>query len=135
MLASLLSIITALLVLAIIIALLGIVNTLALSIVERTRELGMLRAIGLRRGQLAMMIAAESVIIAVIGAVLGTVLGVGLGAALADAFTRAQRATVVINGGQIAIYVAAAAVAGVLAAIAPARSAARLNVLAAIAAE
>ena len=71
MLASILNLITALLILAIIIALLGIVNTLALSITERTRELGLLRAIGMRRSQLAQMIAAESVIIAVIGAVLG----------------------------------------------------------------
>ncbi len=135
MLASLLNLITALLVLAIVIALLGIVNTLALSVVERTRELGLLRAIGMRRGQLAQMIAAESVIIAVIGAVLGVALGLGLGAALADAFTRAQQATVVVPGTQIAIYIGAAAVAGVLAAIAPARRAARLNVLDAIAAE
>jgi putative ABC transport system permease protein len=135
MLASLLNLVTALLVLAVIIALLGIVNTLALSVVERTRELGLLRAIGMRRGQLAQMIAAESVIIAIIGAVLGTALGLGLGAALADAFTRAQQATVVISPGQIIAYIAAAAVAGVLAAIAPARRAAKLNVLDAIAAE
>ena len=81
------------------------------------------------------MIAAESVIIAVIGAVLGVALGLGLGAALADAFTRAQQATVVVPGTQIALYIGAAAVAGVLAAIAPARRAARLNVLDAIAAE
>ncbi len=135
MLASLLNLVTALLVLAVIVALLGIVNTLALSVVERTRELGLLRAIGMRRGQLAQMIAAESVIIAIIGAVLGTALGLGLGAALADAFTRAQQATVVISPGQIIAYIAAAALAGVLAAIAPARRAARLNVLDAIAAE
>jgi putative ABC transport system permease protein len=134
-LANLLNLITAMLVLAIIIALLGIVNTLALSVVERTRELGLLRAIGMRRGQLAQMVAAESVIIAVIGAVLGSVLGLALGAALADAFTRSQQATVSIPGAQIAAYIAAAAVAGVLAAIAPARRAARLNVLAAIAAD
>lgn len=66
------------LVLAIIIALLGIVNTLALSVVERTRELGLLGAIGMRRGQIAQMVAAESVIIAVIGAVLLSELGAGL---------------------------------------------------------
>src|SRR6516225_6746861 len=69
MLGNLLNLVTALLALAVIIALLGIVNTLALSVVERTRELGLLRAVGLRRGQLAQMVAAESVIIAVIGAV------------------------------------------------------------------
>jgi putative ABC transport system permease protein len=134
-LASLLNLITAMLMLAIIIALLGIVNTLALSVVERTRELGLLRAIGMRRGQLAQMIAAESVIIAVIGAVLGSALGLALGAALADAFTRSQQATVSIPATQIAAYIAATAVAGVLAAIAPAHRAARLNVLEAIAAD
>ncbi len=134
-LANLLNLITAMLVLAIIIALLGIVNTLALSMVERTRELGLLRAIGMRRGQLAQMVAAESVIIAVIGAVLGSALGLALGAALADAFTRSQQTTVSIPATQIAAYIATTAVAGVLAAIAPARRAARLNVLEAIAAD
>lgn len=82
------------------------------------------------------MIAAESVIIAVIGAVLGTLLGLALGAALAFAFTRSQQAaTVAIPAGQIVLYVLAAAVAGLLAAIAPARRAARMNTLTAIAAE
>ena len=119
--------------LAIIIALLGIVNTLALSVVERTRELGLLRAIGMRRGQLAQMVTAESVIIAVIGAVLGTVLGLALGAALAGTFTRP--ATVAIPAAQIAIYIVATAAAGILAAIAPARRAARLDLLAALAAD
>ncbi len=134
-LGTILNLITALLVLAVIIALLGIVNTLALSIAERTRELGLLRAIGMRRGQLGQMIAAESVIIAVIGAVLGAALGLGLGAALAAAFTRSQQLTVVIPAGQVVAYVAAAALAGLLAAIAPARRAAKMNMLAAIAAE
>jgi len=101
--------------------------------IERTRELGLLRAIGMRRGQLAQMVAAESVIIAVIGAVLGTVLGLALGTALAGTFTRP--ATVAIPAGQIAVYIVATAVAGVLAAIAPARRAARLEFLAAIAAD
>jgi len=134
-LASLLNLITVMLVLAIIIALLGIVNTLALSVIERTRELGLLRAIGMHRRQLAQMVAAESVIIAVIGAALGSALGLALGAALADAFTRSPQATVSIPATQIAAYIAATALAGVLAAIAPARRAARLNILAAIAAD
>jgi len=134
-LGTILSLTTALLVLAVIIALLGIASTLALSIAERTRELGLLRAIGLRRGQVGQMIAAESVIIAVIGALLGTALGLGLGAALAAAFTRSQALTVEIPAGQIVAYVAAAAFAGLLAAIAPARRAAKMNMLAAIAAE
>jgi putative ABC transport system permease protein len=89
----------------------------------------------MRRGQLAQMVAAESVIIAVIGAVLGSALGLALGAALADAFTRSQQGTVSIPATQIAAYIAATAVAGVLAAIAPARRAARLNVLEASAAD
>jgi putative ABC transport system permease protein len=134
-LGNLLNLITALLALAVIIALLGIVNTLALSVVERTRELGLLRAIGLRRGQLAQMVAAESVIIAVIGAVLGIALGLGLGCALAYALTRSQQPTVVVSPGQLVIFGIAAVLAGVLASVAPARRAARLNMLAAIAAE
>jgi putative ABC transport system permease protein len=119
----------------VIIALLGIVNTLALSVAERTRELGLLRAIGLRRGQTGQLIAAESVIITVIGAALGAAVGLLLGAGLAAAFTRSQQATVVIPAGRIAIYVVAASAAGLLAAVAPARRAARMDVLAAIAAE
>lgn len=134
-LGSILNLITALLVLAVIIALLGIVNTLALSVAERTRELGLLRAIGMGRAQVSQMIAAESVIIAVIGALAGAALGLGLGAGLAAAFTRSQQLTVVIPAGQVVIYVVVAALAGLLAAIAPARRAARVNVLTAIAAE
>jgi putative ABC transport system permease protein len=130
---TLLNLVTALLVLAIVIALLGVVNTLALSIVERTREIGLLRAIGMQRGQLRQMIAAESAIIAVIGAVFGTVLGLGLGAALAAAVTHS--AAVSVPGGQLVIYILATAAAGVLASIAPARRAARLSVLTAIATE
>jgi putative ABC transport system permease protein len=135
MLGSLLSLVTALLALAVIIALLGIVNTLALSVVERTRELGLLRAIGLRRGQLAQMVAAESVIIAVIGAVLGIAMGLGLGSALAYAVTRAQQPTVVVSPAQLVMFAGAAALAGVLASVAPARRAARLNMLDAIASQ
>ena len=134
-LGTVLNLITALLVLAVIIALMGIASALALSVVERTRELGLLRAIGMRRGQIGQMIAAESMIIAVIGAVLGTVLGLGLGAALAVAFSRSQQLTVVIPAGQIVLFIVAAALAGLVAAIAPARRAARMNMLAAIAAE
>jgi putative ABC transport system permease protein len=135
MLGNLLGLVTALLALAIIIALLGIANTLALSIVERTRELGLLRAIGMRRGQLAQMIAAESAIIAAIGAALGIALGLGLGAALAYAVTRAQQPTVTVPVAQLVLFAAAAVLAGVVASVAPARRAARLNMLTAIASE
>jgi putative ABC transport system permease protein len=133
-LGTLLTLVTALLVLAVVIALLGIVSTLALAVVERTSELGLLRAIGMRRGQLRLMIAAESVIIAVIGAVEGTALGLGIGAALATAFTRSEHVTVTIPAGQIVTYIAAAALAGLLAAVAPASRAARMPALVALAA-
>jgi putative ABC transport system permease protein len=132
---SLLTLVTAMLILAIVIALLGVVNTLALSISERTREIGLLRAIGMQRGQLRQMVAAESTIISVIGALLGTVLGLSLGAALAAALTRSRQATVAIPAGQLIIYILATGAAGVLASIGPARRAARLDMLTAIAAE
>jgi putative ABC transport system permease protein len=132
---SLLTLVTAMLILAIVIALLGVVNTLALSISERTREIGLLRAIGMQRGQVRRMVAAESMIISVIGALLGILLGLGLGAALAAALTRSQQATVAIPAGQLVIYILATAVAGVLAGIGPSRRAARLDMLTAIAAE
>jgi putative ABC transport system permease protein len=104
-------------------------------VAERTGELGLLRAIGMRRGQLVQMIAGESLIIGGIGAALGTALGLGLGAALAAAFTRSQQLTVLIPAGQIVIYAVAAAFAGLLAAIGPARRAARMNMLAAMTTE
>jgi putative ABC transport system permease protein len=132
---SLLTLVTAMLILAIVIALLGVVNTLALSISERTREIGLLRAVGMQRSQLRQMVAAESMIISMIGALLGIMLGLGLGAALAVALTRSQQATVAIPAGQLVIYILATAAAGVLASIGPARRAARLDTLTAIAAE
>jgi putative ABC transport system permease protein len=132
---SLLTLVTAMLILAIVIALLGVVNTLALSITERTREIGLLRAIGMRHSQLRQMIAAESMIISVIGALLGIILGLGLGAALAAALSTSQQATVAIPAGQLVIYILATAAAGVLASIGPARRAARLDTLTAITAE
>lgn len=135
MLNSLLTLVTAMLILAIAIALLGVVNTLALSITERTREIGLLRAIGMRRGQLRQLVAAESMIISVIGALLGTGLGLGLGAGLAVALTSSQQATVAIPAGQLAVYILATGAAGVLASVGPARRAARLDMLTAIAAE
>ena len=132
---SLLTLVTAMLILAIVIALLGVVNTLALSIAERTREIGLLRAIGMGRGQLRLMIAAESMIISVIGALLGIILGLGLGAALTAALTRSRQATVAVPAGQLVIYILATAAAGVLASIGPARRAARLDTLTAITAD
>jgi putative ABC transport system permease protein len=133
---QILNLLVALLALAVIIALLGTVNTLALSVVERTRELGLLRAIGMRRGQVGAMVAGEAMIIAVFGALLGIALGVGLGTALASALTRGNGAAVVtIPGAQLLVYIVGAGLAGILAVIAPARRAAKVDVLTAIAGE
>lgn len=124
--------ITALLLLSIIIALFGIINTLALSIFERTRELGLLRAVGMSRRQVRSMIRGESVIIAVMGAVLGLAVGVLFGYAVVNALADEGIGAVVIPFGQLVTYVILAGVAGVIAAVFPARRAARLDVLAAI---
>jgi putative ABC transport system permease protein len=129
---QILGLITALLLLSIIIALFGIVNTLALSIFERTRELGLLRAVGMSRRQVRSMIRGESVIIAVMGAVLGLAVGVLFGFAVVNALADEGIGAVVIPYGQLLFYVFLAGVAGVIAAVFPARRAARLDVLAAI---
>ncbi len=130
-----LAIIYALLGLAVIIAVLGIINTLALSVIERTREVGLLRAVGLSRWQLRRMIGLESVAIAVLGAVLGVVMGIAFGIALQRALADQGIDVLSIPALQLAIFVALAAVVGVLAAVLPARRAARLNVLDAITTE
>jgi putative ABC transport system permease protein len=132
---QLLTLVTALLLLAVVIALLGIVNTLALSVFERTRELGMLRAVGMTRGQVRAMVRWESVVISTIGAVLGALLGLGLGLALARALADDGIDQIAVPGVQLTLYVLAAAVAGVLAAIGPARRASRVDVLKAVASE
>jgi putative ABC transport system permease protein len=132
---QLLTLVTALLLLAVVIALLGIVNTLALSVFERTRELGMLRAVGMTRGQVRAMVRWESVVISTIGAVLGALLGLGLGLGLARALADDGIDQIAVPGVQLTLYVLAAAVAGVLAAIGPARRASKVDVLRAVAAE
>jgi putative ABC transport system permease protein len=132
---QLLGLVTALLGLALVIALLGITNTLALSVFERTRELGLLRAVGMSRRQARSMIRWESVIIAVIGALLGLVIGAFFGWALVEALASEGITELAIPGGQLIVYVVLAALAGIVAAIPPARRAARLNVLDAIATE
>ncbi|WP_028636454.1 ABC transporter permease [Nocardioides sp. URHA0032] len=123
----------ALLGLALVIAVLGIVNTLALSVIERTREVGLLRAIGVSRRQLRWMITLESVVIAVLGAVLGVLLGIGFGVALMYAVRDQGLEVISVPYGQLAVFLALAVVIGVLAAVFPARRAARLDVLRAIA--
>jgi putative ABC transport system permease protein len=132
---QLLGLITALLGLAILIAAIGIVNTLALSIYERTREIGLLRAVGMMRKQVKRMIRWESVIIAVFGALLGTAIGIFFGWAMVKALSDQGITELAIPGGQLAIYVVIAGLIGVLAAIRPARKAAKLDVLSAIAYE
>ena len=130
---QLLNAITVLLVLSVVIAVLGIVNTLALSVVERTRELGLLRAVGLQRRQLRRMIRVESVVIALYGALLGLVVGIGFGWALVRALRDQGITEFSLPVGRLVLVVVAAAFAGVLAAALPARRAARLDVLEAVA--
>jgi putative ABC transport system permease protein len=132
---QLLNLIYALLGLAVFIALLGIANTLALSIFERTRELGLLRAVGMTRRQLRATVRWESVIIALLGTVLGLVIGTTFGWALVRALRSEGLSTFRVPFGQLAFMAVIAALAGVAAAILPARRASRLDVLAAIVSE
>ncbi|WP_229076433.1 ABC transporter permease [Actinoplanes sp. DH11] len=119
--------------LAILIAVLGVVNTLALSVLERTRELGLLRAVGLGRAQTMRMITVEAVVISVFGALLGVTVGAGMGSAVARALANDGITQIVLPWERMATYLALAALVGVIAAVAPAIRAARLNVLNAIA--
>ncbi len=132
---QLLSFIFVLLALAVLIAALGIVNTLALSVIERTREIGLLRAVGMGRRQVRRMIRLESVVISIFGTLLGLALGVALGAALVTALNDEGIDQLVIPYGQLAVYLLVGAVIGVIAAVWPARRAARLDVLRAITTE
>ncbi len=129
---GLLTFMTVMLALAVMIALLGIVNTLALSVFERTRELGLLRAVGMTRGQVRAMVRWESAVISLIGAVSGAALGIGIGLAMSQVLKDEGIKSISIPVAQIAIYVAVAAIAGVLAAVGPARSAAKVDVLRAV---
>jgi putative ABC transport system permease protein len=132
---QLLAFIFVLLALAVLIAALGIVNTLALSVIERTREIGLLRAVGMGRRQVRRMIRLESVVIAIFGTALGLVLGVVLGSSMVTALHDDGIDQLVIPYGQLVIYLVVGAVIGVIAAVWPARRASRLNVLQAIATE
>jgi putative ABC transport system permease protein len=132
---QILALVSVLLLLAIVIAAIGIVNTLVLSVLERTRELGLLRAVGMSRRQTRRMIRWEAVIMAVIGAALGLCVGVFFGWALVQSLEGEGISRFTLPFGQLLVFVLLAGAIGVLAAIFPARRAARLNVLAAIAYE
>jgi putative ABC transport system permease protein len=129
---QLLNLVYALLGLSVVIAIFGVINTLALSIIERTREIGMLRAVGMLRSQVRRMIRWESVVISFFGAVTGVVLGLALGIALQQLLEDQGITLLGIPWGLIAIVFAATALVGVLAAVWPARRAANLDVLEAI---
>ena len=131
---GLVTLIYALLALSVIIALLGIVNTLALSVHERTRELGMLRAVGMSRRQVRRMIRAESVITAAIGAVLGTVLGIVFALIVSRPLAADGFVFSLPIGALIAVFILAG-LAGMAAAIPPARRAAKVDVLRAVTTE
>lgn len=132
---QLLYLIYALLGLAIVIAVLGIVNTLGLSVMERTREVGLLRAVGLSRRQLRRMITLESVTIALLGALLGIVLGVIAGVAIQRALVDDGITELAIPWVQMLVFVGLAGIIGVLAALLPARRASRMDILRAISTE
>ncbi len=119
--------------LAVIIALIGIANTLALSVFERTRELGLLRAVGMTRRQLRRMVRIEAGLVALFGALLGVTIGVLFGWAAVAALPAELTSTLAIPVTRILILVAVAGAAGLLAALGPARRAAKLDVLDAIA--
>jgi len=131
----LLGLVYALLALAVLIALIGIVNTLMLSVLERTREIGLLRAVGMRRPQVRSMIRSESVILATFGAVIGIVIGTLMGLALVSSLRQQGITETSVPWVRLVEFLILAAVLGFVAASWPARRAARLDVLAAIAAE
>ena len=132
-----LTIVYVLLILAIIIALMGIANTLSLSVYERTRELGLLRAVGQTRSQLRAMVRWESVIVAVFGTVGGVLVGLFLGWGLLEVTSDSQNipAPYTVPVAQVVGVLVVGAIVGVLAGWRPARRAAKLDVLEAVAAQ
>jgi putative ABC transport system permease protein len=130
---TLINLLYVLLLFSVIVAVLGIINTLALSVFERTREIGLLRAIGLRRRQLGSMITIEAITTSVFGAVLGTGLGLGLGVALQRGLVSQGLTSLAIPWTLILALLLASGLVGVLAAALPALRAMRLNILQAIA--
>jgi putative ABC transport system permease protein len=132
---QLLGLVYALLALAVLIALIGIVNTLMLSVFERTREIGLLRAVGMKRRQVRTMVRSEAVILAIFGAIIGIIIGTGMGVALVSSLKQQGITDTVVPASSLVIFLLLAALLGLVAASWPARRAARLDVLAAIAAE
>lgn len=118
--------------LALVIALLGIANTLALSIVERTREIGLLRALGMARRQVRSMVRWEAIVIALFGALLGILIGSAIGFGVVNSLADHGLGSFTFPGAQLGVWLVAAALAGVIASMGPARKAARLDVLKAI---
>ena len=129
---QLLNLVYGLLALAVVIALIGIANTLALSTYERTRELGLLRAVGMTRGQLRSTVRFESLIISLLGSIEGLVVGVLFGWAMVTALGSQGITHLVVPVPQLLVVTGLAGVAGIVAAVAPGRRAARLDVLRAI---
>jgi putative ABC transport system permease protein len=132
---QLLGIVYVLLALAVIVALIGIVNTLLLSVFERTHEIGLLRAVGMRRRQVKAMIRSEAVILSIFGALIGIIVGTGLGIALAASLKQQGITDIVVPAANLIVFLIIAALLGLVAASWPARRAAKLDVLAAIAAQ
>ena len=132
---QLLGLVYALLGLAVIIALIGIVNTLMLSVFERTREIGLLRAVGMGRRQVRAMVRSEAVILAIFGAIVGIVIGTALGLALVAPLRQQGITETAVPVTSLLIFLLLSALPGLVAASWPARRAARLDVLAAIATE
>ncbi|MFI1647616.1 ABC transporter permease [Streptomyces avidinii] len=133
MINTMLNVMYGLLGMALIISVLGVVNTLAMSVFERTQEIGMLRAIGLDRGRVKNMIRLEAVVISLFGATLGIAIGIFLAWAVGTTMAKAMpNYELILPWDRIGIFLLLAAVVGVLAAMWPARSAARLNMLTAI---
>ncbi len=126
---QLLGLVYALLALAVLIAVIGIINALMLSVFERTREIGLLRAVGMKRRQVRSMVRSESVIISVFGAVIGILIGTGIGIALVSALKLTE---IAVPAARLVVFLVLSALLGLAAATWPARRAARLDVLSAI---
>ena len=128
---SLLNLVYGLLAMSVIISLFGIVNTLVLAVYERTREIGLLRAIGSSRRQVRATVRYESVITSIVGALMGIVVGTAFAWVVTTKFA-GQGITFSIPGGQLVVFLVVGVIVGVIAAILPARRAARIDILEAI---